>query len=758
MTVNLPLNSLIQAGVFSQARSINEELGKIVRNLAGGLKTNGNVADISVGYELKYQSNALNAAVGNAAQGKSLSNTAKGGLDKILDLLDQQKSLAVRANDASLTDNQRAALNTEFQALSTEIGRIVSDTTFNNKVLLDGSISGGASITTATGQATENYTLLTTSDFSFSGTTASPSSGAGLATSSVFSVVESDSIGKTAGSTTLDFTGNGSTVTNAVVTIEGGTVTFSATTPSDAEIAAAFIAAAEASTNADVRKFVYTDNEDGTVTVTTADLGDTDNAIEFSLTTDGTNITAFTVGGEDADATDSGAAQALTAGTGTAGTDRTVASADKLLDADLQGAITGLTTSLDTTGTQNAVTFTATVNGKTFTSQAVTLFGTGGFNSKGNTIKSGQVITFYDTAGAKDSSDEFVESGFTLTVDSTDITISGGTQTLFEDDLQARATIMNTQLSSNLINQSRDIVLSGDSTNAYEIVDAEPSVLDGLQTFDADGTNVKGDIQLVSNTFGDAGGHGTIGPFSFNSSTHTLSTTINGEVFSADISDTTASTGGRENNTGDYNTTTKTLTTNDGEGGNGEILVLHSASTTDGRQLRIDLTNVDQQTISLDTTTNIAVFTDALDAIFNVDDASSLAFQVGQDSTDTITLAIDSAATADIYLDDSGVSQTLDISTTTGASTASDIIDNAVDNVNAIRAAVIGKIDAFESVITVNGAIADELTQASNLLLNTDFAEDAAKFAELQIRVQSLSSIIAQVNANAQQSISKLLG
>jgi flagellin len=51
------------------------------------------------------------------------------------------RELSVQANSDGINDEQRAHVNTEFQALSAEIGDISSQSKFNGTSLLDGSLS-----------------------------------------------------------------------------------------------------------------------------------------------------------------------------------------------------------------------------------------------------------------------------------------------------------------------------------------------------------------------------------------------------------------------------------------------------------------------------------------------------------------------------------------------------------------------------------------------------------------------------------------
>lgn len=746
------IQNVLASTIIANLLKTQNDIGFNIANLSGGVKTNASIADFTIGTLLKNQASSLTTANLNASQGKSLLNTADATLDQIIELLQDQKDLAVRASDASLTDNERANLNSEFAAITEEINRLATTTKFNSKYLLDGSLSDTAKLTTLTGQSVENYTLLTDSDYSLSGTTASGE----LKTSSVFDIVESDEIGATAGYATLSFAGAvGGAVTNAEISIGGVSITFGSGQSTAATVATAFVAAAEASTSNIVRQFVFTDNGDGTVTVTGADLGTAADATTFSLTNRGTNLTANTVtfGGSNIDTVGAGTARSIaTSASGVDGTLRTITD-DLTFDANLEGAFSNFTATLSTSGTQNTVTFTVDVNGTTYTSQEVTLFGTGGFNSKGNTIKNGQVITFYNTAGPTDSGDEYTDNGFSLTVGATDITIAGGTQDAFETDLTNTAAGFLTQLDENRINQSRSLIfdLTNPTGGDFTISAATGTVLEGIEGFDAIGANNKGDINFVGDIFGSDGTAGDIGKFSFDITTHELTVTIDGEVYTADLSDSTANTGGIVNGAGSYNTATNTITI-----GAGTTIVLHSANTTDGRQIRIDLSNVDDTSLVLNTQTLADSFSEALDSIFGSANNNSLNFQVGESASNKINVSIGSATTTSLYLNDAGTYTALDISTEDGASAASDILDNAINNALSLQADINSVITSFNSAITANAVAIQNSSAASSSLLNTDYALESTLYAQNVLKLNGGIAVLAQEQTRL-QAILKLL-
>jgi flagellin len=96
-------------------------------------------AGLAISERMRAQIRSLNVASRNAQDGVSLSQTAEGALQEVSNNLTRMRELAVQASNGTLSAADRATLDTEFQALVTEIDRVASQTTFNGVNLLDGS-------------------------------------------------------------------------------------------------------------------------------------------------------------------------------------------------------------------------------------------------------------------------------------------------------------------------------------------------------------------------------------------------------------------------------------------------------------------------------------------------------------------------------------------------------------------------------------------------------------------------------------------
>ncbi|MDE8603861.1 flagellin [Marinomonas sp. RSW2] len=128
-----------------QLMNSSKTLDTSYQRLSSGLRINSaadDAAGLQVSNRLTSQVNGLNQAVRNANDGISVAQTAEGALDETTNMLQRMRTLSIQSANGSNSDSDRKALQQEIGALSTEIDRIASDTTFGGRALLDGTYSG----------------------------------------------------------------------------------------------------------------------------------------------------------------------------------------------------------------------------------------------------------------------------------------------------------------------------------------------------------------------------------------------------------------------------------------------------------------------------------------------------------------------------------------------------------------------------------------------------------------------------------------
>ena len=115
---------------------------KSTEKLSSGYKINraaDDAAGLAISEKMRRQIRGLTQASSNAQDGISCVQTAEGALTEVHDMLQRMNELAVKAANGTQTSADRGYINQEVQALVSEIDRVASTTTFNEKKLLDGS-------------------------------------------------------------------------------------------------------------------------------------------------------------------------------------------------------------------------------------------------------------------------------------------------------------------------------------------------------------------------------------------------------------------------------------------------------------------------------------------------------------------------------------------------------------------------------------------------------------------------------------------
>jgi flagellin len=117
------------------------QMNKSLERLSSGFRINraaDDAAGLAISEGLRSQIGGLKVAVRNAQDGVSVVQTAEGALTETHSILQRMRDLSVQsANDTNDPDS-RKAIAAETTALSAELDRIASKTTFNNVPLLDG--------------------------------------------------------------------------------------------------------------------------------------------------------------------------------------------------------------------------------------------------------------------------------------------------------------------------------------------------------------------------------------------------------------------------------------------------------------------------------------------------------------------------------------------------------------------------------------------------------------------------------------------
>ena len=129
------------------ARNLSNSYGALAtstRRLSSGLRITtaaDDAAGLAIRELMRSDISTLNQGVRNANDAISMIQTADGALQVIDEKLIRMKELAEQAATGTYTSDQRLIIDSEYQAMASEITRIASATDFNGIYLLNGNLS-----------------------------------------------------------------------------------------------------------------------------------------------------------------------------------------------------------------------------------------------------------------------------------------------------------------------------------------------------------------------------------------------------------------------------------------------------------------------------------------------------------------------------------------------------------------------------------------------------------------------------------------
>ena len=119
-------------------------LASAMQRLSSGLRVNSardDAAGLAIAERMTSQVRGMGAAMRNANDAISLTQTAEGSLGKVGDMLQRMRELAVQAANSTNTVSDRTSLNDEYIQLARESSRTLSGTQFNGISILATSVA-----------------------------------------------------------------------------------------------------------------------------------------------------------------------------------------------------------------------------------------------------------------------------------------------------------------------------------------------------------------------------------------------------------------------------------------------------------------------------------------------------------------------------------------------------------------------------------------------------------------------------------------
>ena len=141
MRVNCNISALVANTQLGRTESA---LDKAIERLSSGLRINkaeDDAAGMAISKKMHTQIKALEQSNRNSSDGISVVQTAESALAEIEDMLQRMRELSVQAADETYSIEDKTSIQAEIDQLVEEIDRVCTDTEYNTKPLLDGTLS-----------------------------------------------------------------------------------------------------------------------------------------------------------------------------------------------------------------------------------------------------------------------------------------------------------------------------------------------------------------------------------------------------------------------------------------------------------------------------------------------------------------------------------------------------------------------------------------------------------------------------------------
>ena len=156
------LNNVSALQAENQLAITTAAANKSLQQLSSGSRINSgsdDAAGLAISDGLNANVAALNQSSLNATNAVGSLQTADGALAQITALLNRSVTLATEASSTGLSSSQSTAIDTEFQALLTEIGNIGTSTNFNGTAVFGSTVSAFTSDGTTNGTVNISATV-----------------------------------------------------------------------------------------------------------------------------------------------------------------------------------------------------------------------------------------------------------------------------------------------------------------------------------------------------------------------------------------------------------------------------------------------------------------------------------------------------------------------------------------------------------------------------------------------------------------------
>ena len=139
-SINTNIATTLTANALTQNQRV---MSQAMERLSSGMRISSaadDAAGLAISSRLTSQIRGLDQAVRNANDATSMIQTADGAMVEVESMLQRMRELTVSAATGTNTTAELAILNTEFEALEAQIHSVSTDTQWNGRNILDGSL------------------------------------------------------------------------------------------------------------------------------------------------------------------------------------------------------------------------------------------------------------------------------------------------------------------------------------------------------------------------------------------------------------------------------------------------------------------------------------------------------------------------------------------------------------------------------------------------------------------------------------------
>ncbi|WP_432746420.1 flagellin [Methylobacter sp. G7] len=179
-----------------QLNKTNNDLSTSMERLSSGLRVNSakdDAAGLAISNRMTSQIRGMTVATRNANDGISLAQTAEAAMGTMTETMQRMRDLAVQsANDAGVTAEDRSKLQEEFGQLNKELSRIITNTEFNGKKIINGSLKTGLAVQVGANTTSDNQIKISIDNLSATIATVTTTNLSGTASKAIAAITALD--------------------------------------------------------------------------------------------------------------------------------------------------------------------------------------------------------------------------------------------------------------------------------------------------------------------------------------------------------------------------------------------------------------------------------------------------------------------------------------------------------------------------------------------------------------------------------------